>query len=225
MKIDLPSATCGDAATTGVLSVVVIEDHPLYRFALEQAIAAADGIDLVSSCATAADGLAAIRATRPSVVTLDLGLPETDGFRVLATIEQERLDARVLVLSARQDEAAVYRALEAGANGYLFKSVDAASIECAIRLVAANEAVLPRNVEARLIGAIRSRRQPVPELSSREREVLALIADGHSAQDAARTLFVSTATVKAHLRSIYEKLGVSDRASAVARAIRAGILE
>jgi two-component system, NarL family, nitrate/nitrite response regulator NarL len=206
--------------------VVVADDHPVFLDGLARIVSRAAELTLV---ATARDGRVAldqIRAERPDVALIDLELPDVDGFRVIETVRREALPTRVLVISASVDSAKVYRAMEAGAAGYVPKVAGDAAIRDAIVGVARGETQLVGELLDGLATEIRLRRDhaPGPSLTPRELDVLRLAADGHPNAEIARQLLVSTATVKSHLQSVFEKLEAPDRAAAVARAIRRGLV-
>jgi len=206
--------------------VVVADDHPVFLDGLARIVSRAAELTLV---ATARDGRVAldqIRAERPDVALIDLELPDVDGFRVIETVRREALPTRVLVISAFVDSAKVYRAMEAGAAGYVPKVAGDAAIRDAIVGVARGETQLVGELLDGLATEIRLRRDhaPGPSLTPRELDVLRLAADGHPNAEIARQLLVSTATVKSHLQNVFEKLEAPDRAAAVARAIRRGLV-
>jgi two-component system nitrate/nitrite response regulator NarL len=206
--------------------VVVADDHPVFLDGLARIVSRAAELTLV---ATARDGRVAldqIRAERPDVALIDLELPDVDGFRVIETVRREALPTRVLVISASVDSAKVYRAMEAGAAGYVPKVAGDAAIRDAIVGVARGETQLVGELLDGLATEIRLRRDhaPGPSLTPRELDVLRLAADGHPNAEIARQLQVSTATVKSHLQNVFEKLEAPDRAAAVARAIRRGLV-
>jgi two-component system nitrate/nitrite response regulator NarL len=205
--------------------VLVADDHPMYRAGTVRAIAAWSELEVV---AEAGDGVAAlelIRSTTPDVALVDLRLPGLDGFGIAAAIDQEGLATRVLILSAFDDEELVYRAIEAGAVGYLTKDAGADELARAILHASRGGTVLGPELASAVASQIRERaRSDVPVLTDREQEVLALLCEGLSAPQIAERLFLGTATVKTHLAHLYGKLGVSDRAAAVAVALRRGML-
>ena len=153
-------------------------------------------------------------------------LPELDGIEIAHAVTRDRLETRVLVLSAFADEALVYRALEAGASGYLTKDATQEEIARAIHAVSLGSTQIAPELAGGLARQIRSRAQnDAPILSERERQVLALLCEGLSAPQIGQRLFLGTSTIKSHLSRLYEKLGVSDRAAAVAEAMRRGLVE
>ena len=172
------------------------------------------------------EALDAIGATRPDVAVIGGMLNGLTGEQVLNAVARDGLCTRVVMLGTRPEPKQVYAALAGGAAGYLTKDADARELCDAIAAVARGETVLAPELQAPLADEIRLRTpRDRPAMTGRERETLTLIAAGLSAPDIARALHLSTATVKTHLQHIYEKLGVSERAAAVAEAMRRGLLE
>jgi two-component system nitrate/nitrite response regulator NarL len=160
------------------------------------------------------------------VALLDMRMPELDGLQVLNALVREGLRTRVVFLSAHTDGGTVFAAVGAGAAGYLSKNAPADAVCDAVMVAARGGTVLPPEVQYGIAAEIRSRAgDERPLLTPREQEVLKLVADGHSAPEMAKSLHLSQGTVKSHLQSLYQRLGVSDRAAAVAEAMRRGLLE
>jgi two-component system nitrate/nitrite response regulator NarL len=206
--------------------VLVADPHPLYRDAISRAIARHPRLELVSRTADGREALAEIERLAPAVAVIDVELAGLDGRRVLNAVRRDGLTTGIVFLSATIDSATAYQMVEAGAAGYLSKDADADEICEAITRVAAGEAVLARQVQTGIAAEIRlraSRDRPV--LSGREREILALVAQGMTAPDIAKRLHLGVGTVKSHLLNLYDKLDVSERAAAVAAAMRRGLLE
>jgi two-component system, NarL family, nitrate/nitrite response regulator NarL len=206
--------------------VLIADDHPLFRDGLARRIKERPDLDLVAEVADGRAALQAIRELRPDVAVLDLKMPEVDGIRVASAVAREGLDTKVMVLSAYVDSAMVFKALAAGARAFLSKDAERRDVCEAIISVGRGEVVLPTGVQAGIVEQIHSRaRDGATSLTVREGEVLALIAEGASAPQIGVRLHLSTGTVKSHLKNLYEKLGVSDRAAAVAEAMRRGLIE
>jgi two-component system nitrate/nitrite response regulator NarL len=207
-------------------TVLVADDHPLYRNGLLEAIGKRSPLELVGEAETGREALEKIRKLRPDVAVLDMKMPGLDGIEVLRAVRGEELETKILFLSAYLESATVYEAVEAGARGYISKDSDAETVCDAIAAVARGETIMGSDTAGVIAEEIRVR-APTERgtLSQREREILLLTADGHSAAVIAGKLYLSPATVKTHLQRIYQKLGVSDRAAAVAEAMRRGLFE
>ena len=157
---------------------------------------------------------------------VDYQMPEVDGIGVVRAVYRDELATRVLVLSAHTESALVFEALQEGAAGFLPKDARRSEIVEAVLKVARGETVVPAELAGGLAGEIRLRAQPnAPVLSERERQVLQAFARGRSVPQVAAELMIGVSTVKTHTQRLYEKLGVSDRAAAVAEAMRRGLLE
>jgi DNA-binding NarL/FixJ family response regulator len=204
------------------IRLMVADDHPVVRDGIVGMVASAPDVEVVGEASDGAQAVSLARVLDPDVVLMDLRMPGTDG--VAATREFARLGirARVVILTTFDSDADVLPAIEAGATGYLLKDAPRDDLLRAIRAAAAGEAVLAPSVASRLMGRVRA-----PEanaLSPRELEVLALVADGATNRAVGARMHLSEATVKTHLLSIYAKLGVGDRAAAVAEGFRRGLL-
>ena len=207
------------------IRVLVADDHPLYREALATAVRGRPELELVGEAETGAEALAKIERLRPDVAVLDARMPDVSGTDVLAAIERDSLGARVVLVSGALDSSLVYEAIAGGAGACFSKLARSPEICDAIVSVAAGETVMPSEVQSAIADEIRRRAATErPALTEREVEILRLTAGGASAPAIAGRLGVSPATVKTHLRHVYEKLGVSERAAAVAEAMRRGIL-
>jgi two-component system nitrate/nitrite response regulator NarL len=206
--------------------VLVADDHPLFREAIVRTVRERPDLELVGEAADGRAALTAIRELRPDVAVIDLKMPELDGLQVVAAVKRDALPTRIVLLSAFLDGAIVFQAVAAGAAAYLSKEADRSEIGDAVAAVARGETVLSREAQAGIAAEVRQRgTQERPLLTPREREVLGHVAAGRGAPEIARLIHLSPATVKGHLQSLYEKLGVSDRAAAVAEAMRRDLLE
>lgn len=209
------------------IRVAIADDHPVYREGVARLIRQRRDLELIAECGDGQEALAAINESRPNVALLDVRLPGRSGIEVLRQVRaNEKLDTHVVMLSALNDSETVYEAIAAGAEGYLVKDATRNEICDALVAVARGQTVLPLSIQAGLVDEIQQQaKAPQTLLTRREEEVLTWAAEGHSARQVARELYISEATVKTHLNHIYEKLGVSDRAAAVAVAMRRGLLE
>lgn len=201
--------------------VVLVDDHPVVRAGL-RALLTASGVEVVGEAATVDDALAVVQRSRPDVVLMDLQLAG-GGDGVTATTAIAGLDdaPRVLILTTYDTDADILRAVEAGAAGYLLKDADPKVLLDAVTAAARGETVLAPQIATRLMARVR---EPAPELSPRELEVVELVATGLANREIARRLFVSEATVKSHLVHVFTKLGVASRTAAVAAARERGLL-
>lgn len=206
--------------------VVVADDHPIYRDGLARSWEQFPQIAVVGSAGDGSAALALIREKVPDVAVVDLKLPKLDGMQVLERLHNESHPTRVLILTAYIDSATIYRAFSKGARGYLEKAASFAEITEAVLSIGAGGTVIAPFAQEVLANEIRTRQDEGvrPTLTERELEILRLAADGNSGQSVAAELHISMSTVKSHFQHIYEKLEVSDRASAVAQAIRRGML-
>jgi two-component system, NarL family, nitrate/nitrite response regulator NarL len=206
--------------------VFVADDHPLYRDGITRAIRDRPDLELVGQTGDGRDALAQIQELQPDVAVIDINLPSLSGIRIVTALTDAASPTHVLVLTAYTDSALAYDAIAAGARGYVLKDVDRRTICDAIARVARGKTAFSSNLHDGLAEQIRAHRfDPRPKLTPREREILTLAAEGRSGPEIARKLFLSPATVKTHLANIYEKLEVSDRAAAVAKALRTGVLQ
>lgn len=207
--------------------VLVADGHPLYRDGVARAVKARPELELVGVAADGRHALEEIERLSPDVAVVDVRMRELDGEEVLNAVRRDGIETRVLFLSAQVDSETVYRAVAAGASGYLSKEAGARELCEALAAVARGEIVLSPEIQSGLVAEIQRHAELDGEspLSERERQVLALIAEGLSTSDIGSRLHLSPATVKSHLHTLYEKLDVSERAAAVAEAMRRGLFE
>jgi len=206
--------------------VVVGDDHPMFRDGVVRALVTSGEIDVVAEAEDGKSALEAIKTHQPDVALLDYRMPAMDGAEVAAAVRRDELPTRVLLVSAHDESAIVYHALAEGAAGFLPKESSRAEIVTAVLNCAKGRDVISPGLAAGLAGEIRRRAEPAgPSLSAREREVLQLIADGMTIPAIAAKLYLAPSTVKTHVQRLYEKLGVGDRAAAVAEAMRRRLLE
>lgn len=202
-----------------MIRVVIADDHPVFRAGLRMLLEDS-GLDVVGEAADGNEALTVVLREDPDVALLDLQMPGLTGVEVTRRLRQE-CAAAVLVLTMVETDEMVLAAIRAGARGYLLKGAGQEEIERAVRSVVSGEVVYGAGVAQRVLGFLTGGTGEVmlfPELSAREREVLVILADGRSNGEIARQLFVSEKTVRNHVTNIFTKLGVTDRAQAVARA-------
>ncbi|MBM9463934.1 response regulator transcription factor [Aeromicrobium sp. YIM 150415] len=203
------------------ISIVLVDDHPVVRDGLRGMLESAGDLAVVGE---ASDGPAAVELVAradPDVVLMDLRMPGGSGVDAITELTRRRIRGHVLVLTTYDTDRDIMAALEAGATGYLLKDARREELFAGVRATARGESVLSPSVATRVVSRVRA---DTTELSDREGEVLRLVARGRSNREIARTLFVSEATVKTHLTHVYEKLGVGDRAAAVAVAYERRLL-
>ncbi|UWZ59701.1 response regulator transcription factor [Dactylosporangium aurantiacum] len=204
------------------MSVVVVDDHPVVRVGLRGMLAVADDLVVVGEASSGDEALVLTAALRPDVVLMDLRMPGIDGVEATGRIAARFPGTRVLVLTTYGTDSGLLRAVEAGAVGYLLKDAPIAVLVDAVRSAARGETVLAPPAAARL--ADRQRGPVTERLTSREVEVLRLVARGLSNVEIARALYIGESTVKTHLLRTFAKLDVNDRTAAVTVALSRGIL-
>jgi DNA-binding NarL/FixJ family response regulator len=204
-----------------VIRLVIVDDHPVVRDGLRGMFAGDPDFDVVGEAGDGAEAVAVVGAVTPDVVLMDLRMPRVDGVAAITRLRENGSTARVLVLTTYDTDSEVLPAIKAGATGYLLKDTPRDELVRAVRSAARGDAVLSPSVATRLLGQVSA---PASEaLSPRELQVLRLIARGSTNREAAANLFISEATVKTHLLHVYAKLGVNDRAAAVAVAFERGL--
>ncbi len=210
-----------------MIRVVIADDQPAVRDGLAMLMGLTDDIEVVGTAANGVEALELTRDLRPNVVLMDLRMPEMDGAEATRKIRATVPDTHVLVLTTYADDDSLFPALQAGAQGYLTKDASAEEIERAIREVADGHTHLDPAIQERLVAALLSTagrvRTTPDDLTTREVEVLKLIAAGLSNAEIAAALVVSAATVKTHINHIFAKTGARDRAQAVRYAYQHGI--
>ncbi|WP_103341064.1 response regulator [Amycolatopsis sp. CA-126428] len=208
------------------LRVLVVDDHPLFRIGVGTLLAAEPGIEVVGEAASGTDAIASATALRPDVVVMDLHLPDLSGIQATRHIVAANPGTGVLMLTMADESESVFAAMRAGARGYLLKDAEPDEIIRAVQAVARREAIFGPDIANRVLAFFNQppASEPVfPELTGREREVLALIAAGHSNSLIASTLCLSPKTVRNHISNVFAKLHVADRAEAIVRARDAGL--
>ncbi len=209
------------------LRVLICDDHTLFRDGLRALIASAPDLELAGEATTGEEAVELAAQLQPDVILMDIKMPGINGIEATRRVLDASPHIGVLVVTMFEDDDSVFTAMRAGARGYLLKGASQAETLRAIRAVANGEAIFGPGVAQRLIGffaAPQAAPAPVfPELTDREREILALIAVGSSNQEIADRLYLSLKTVRNHVSNILSKLQVADRAQAVIRAREAGL--
>jgi DNA-binding NarL/FixJ family response regulator len=204
------------------ITLLIVDDHPVVRDGLRGMFAGAPGFEVLAEAANGREAVALAADLRPDVVLMDLRMPGGGGVEAITEIMTRGLPSKVLVLTTYDTDSDTIPAIEAGATGYLLKDAPRDELFNAVRAAAEGRAVLSPAIASRLVNRVRAPRSGA--LSARELEVLRLVAKGTANREIAAELFISQATVKTHLTHIYAKLGVKDRAAAVATAYDQGIL-
>ncbi|MGD9696269.1 MAG: response regulator [Thermoleophilia bacterium] len=204
--------------------IVLVDDHAVLRSGLRLLLEREEGLEPVGEAGTAEEALRALPRTRPDVVVMDIEMPGMGGYEGVSALRARAPDVRVLVLSMHDQAEDVRRAFEAGADGYLLKAAADEDLVRAIRAVADGERYVHPSLGAALAAPPPSDR-PLDELTGREREVLRLLALGHTNQEIAQRLVVSVRTVESHRAHVMTKLRVTTRAGLVRVALDAGLLE
>ncbi|MDP7701538.1 response regulator transcription factor [Mycobacterium sp. TY815] len=212
--------------TTDRVTVVVADDHPVMRQGVVRALKASGRVDVVAQVADGRAALDAIRKFKPTVALLDYKMPGLDGVEVTHAVVRDGVPTSVVLLTAFDDSPVVFKALAEGASGFLTKESDADEIVNAVLRCAEGESYLPAGVAGGLAGEVRRRgRGATTSLTERETQVITMMAEGMSVPQIAARLHLARSTIKTHVQTLYEKLGVSDRGAAVAEAMRRRLLE
>jgi DNA-binding NarL/FixJ family response regulator len=206
-----------------VIRVVVVDDHAVVRAGLGRLVEGAGDMEVVGTAGDGAEALAVVRATRPDVVLMDLQMPGVDGVAATRSILAEDLGTQVVILTSYSDGERIVAAIDAGAVGYLLKDADPEDVLDGVRAVSRGESPLHPKAARELLTLRAGRPSGAPQLTDREREVLTLVRLGLANKQIARRLGISERTVKAHLTSVFTRLGVADRTQAALWAERHGL--
>jgi len=207
----------------GPIRIMLVDDHAVLRSGLRLLLEREEGLEPVGEAGTAEDAIRALPRLRPDVVVLDIEMPGMGGLEGAGKIRERAPDARILFLSMHDQARDVRQAFDAGADGYLLKSAADEDLVRAVRAVAGGERYVHPSLGAVLAAPASS--GPLGELTSREREVLRLLALGHTNQEIAESLIVSVRTVESHRAHVMTKLRVTTRAGLVRAALDAGLLD
>jgi DNA-binding NarL/FixJ family response regulator len=210
----------------GTLSLVLADEHPVVRSGLRALLDSTGGMRVVAEARSGREAVREALLHRPDVLVLDLELREPDGITAIREVQRSNPSIAVLVFTMCEDDESVFTAMRAGARGFITKGAEQEDILRAIRGVAAGEAIFGPSIARRLtdlLGGDSHDRHPFPDLTSREREVLDLIAEGLPNTAIARKLYLAPKTISNHISTIFGKLGVPDRATAIVRARDAGL--
>src|SRR5438034_3207601 len=202
------------------IRILSVDDHPLLRDGIAAIINSQPDMSLVSQASSGTEAIQQFREHQPDVTLMDLRLPDLSGIDAMIAIRTEFPEARIIMLTTFEGDVEIQRALEAGARGYLLKSMPPRDLVAVIQQVHAGKKRIPSEIAAQLAEHLGEE-----DLTPREMEVLRHVADGNRNRDIAEKLFISEETVKVHIKHIMEKLGASDRTQAVAIALRRGIIQ
>jgi DNA-binding NarL/FixJ family response regulator len=208
--------------------VLIADDHPLFRKGLRSLLESEPNIEVIGEARTGDEAIAIADTSHPDVILLDLKMPGRSGFEAARAISAISPHIHILVVTLFQDDESIFSALRAGARGYVLKDTSEEEMLRAIQAVASGEAIFSPGVASRMLGFFASSREELPQdifsdLTSREREILELIARGMANTTIAERLYITLKTVRNHVSNIYGKLQVADRAQAVIRARDAGL--
>jgi len=201
------------------IRILSVDDHPLLREGLAAIINNQPNMVLVAQASNAQEALQQFRKHKPDVTLMDLRLPDKSGIEAMVAIRAEFPEARIIMLTTFEGDVEIHRALEAGARGYMLKSMPPKELFDVIMQVHAGKKRIPTQIAAHLAEHLSDE-----ALTDREIEVLGQIAGGNRNRDIAEKLFITEETVKVHIKHIMEKLGASDRTQAVAIGVRRGII-
>lgn len=206
------------------IRLLIVDDHPVVRNGLRGTFESEPGFTVVGEAGSGEEAIVLATSLEPDVVLMDLRMPGLGGVAAIGDLRGRRPATRVVVLTTFDSDTDTLPAIEAGAVSYLLKDAPADELVRAVRAAHRGESVLAPSVASRLMQQVRGTMPQPPTLTARELEVLTLVAEGGTNSDVAAALFLSEATIKATLQSIYEKLGVRHRAAAVGEAYRRGLL-
>jgi DNA-binding NarL/FixJ family response regulator len=210
------------------IRILIADDHALFRGGLNALFLSVPDTEVVGEASTGGEAVALAADLQPDVVLMDIQMPDVNGIEATRAVVRDSPHVGVIVVTMFEDDDSVFAAMRAGARGYVLKGADQEEILKVIRAVAAGEAHFGPEIARRLMGFFSTPRpaaptEAFPELTTREREVLDLIAAGHNNREIAKSLYLSPKTVRNHISNIFTKLQVADRAQAIVRAREAGL--
>jgi DNA-binding NarL/FixJ family response regulator len=214
-----------NAGMSADVHIVVVDDHTLFRRGLVGLLAEMEGFQVVGEASNGKEALSMVELRKPDIVLLDVNMPDMSGIETLTALRRQGLDSPVLMLTISQHEEDLIGAIRAGANGYLLKNAEPETLRQTIKQVVAGNSVLAPEITEQVFRLVRSGKfDPLNLLTDREIEVLRFLSRGLTTAQTGSEMFISENTVKTHIRHILEKLDVSNRAEAVARATQLGLL-
>jgi two-component system NarL family response regulator len=207
------------AGPTKTIKVLIVDDHPVVRLGLRTMLESEEKISVSGMAGSAREAIAEVQKLQPDVVLMDLRMPEMEGPEAIAELRRLYPNIRILVLTNYEEDEYIFRALQAGAMGYLLKNTPQEEIVQAVEMVHQNQRCVPPNIARRLMETMTRE-----ELTQRELEVLKLVASGLTNKEIAGRLFISAKTARNHVASCLVKLGVNDRTEAATTAVRRGLI-
>lgn len=209
-----------------VVTVLLADDQTLFREGLKDLLEDEKGIKVVGEAKTGPEAVDMVRRLKPDVVLMDIKIPEMDGISATKVIREKFPQTNVIILSSYEDEAHITEAVSAGANGYLSKMLPASELVNALKTFTSESVMIPQPIMNKLINGLRQgSSKDYPEaLTNTEMKIMALLGKGKSNKEIAKELGCSVKTVKNHLNSIFNKLGVTNRTEAVVKAIERGLI-
>lgn len=211
------------------MKVLLIDDHTLFRLGLK-GLLERSGIEVIGAASTGQEGLLKAQALSPDVILLDMRMPDMDGFAVLSKLRELGVTVPITILTTSEEERDLVECLRAGAQGYLLKDMDPEELVAALRKIVAGESVVAPQLASTLAKALQQKPPPPPapetplgDLTPREREIIAHLAEGQSNKAIARDLGISDGTVKLHVKAILRKLNVRSRVEAAVIAVEQGL--
>ncbi|WP_342041956.1 response regulator transcription factor [Bacillus sp. OTU2372] len=210
-----------------MIRVVFVDDHEMVRIGVSSYLSAQEDIEVVGEADNGKKGVELVLALRPDIILMDLVMKEMDGIEATRQIIEQWPEAKVIIVTSFLDDEKVYPALEAGATSYMLKTSKASEIANAVRATYHGQSVLEPEVTGKMMVKMRQKNTQLPheELTSRELEILLLMAEGKTNQDIADELFIALKTVKTHVSNILSKLNVQDRTQAVIYAFKNSLIK
>ncbi len=214
------------------IRVLIVDDHTLFRDGLSAILMTVPDMEVVGEAGTGREAVTLVESLAPDVVLMDINMPDVNGIEATQQVLALKPDTGIIMLTMLEDDDSLFAAMCAGARGYILKGADKAEVLKTIRAVAEGEALFGPKMAGRLTAFFQNvgrttgpthTLDPFPDLTDREREVLALIAQGDNNQEIARHLHISAKTVSNHISNIFSKLQVADRAQAIVKARQAGL--
>jgi DNA-binding NarL/FixJ family response regulator len=202
------------------IKVLIVDDHPVVRIGLRTMLDSEENISVIGMAESGSEAMKEVQRALPDVVLMDLRMPEMEGTKAISELRRIQPDLRILVLTNYESDDYIFRALQAGAMGYLLKSTPQAEIVAAVEMIHANQRCIPPSIKERLPEMIGRE-----VLSQRELEVLTLVAMGKSNKEIAQSLSISDKTARNHVTSCLLKLGADDRTEAATTALKRGIIQ